>query len=106
LNAIATFPTENASRHLASLCKHFTYRIPTSCTPRSGTLEFGIGRCDMIADAEGLTLIASSSDQAQLDQVVEIISRHLERFAFRENPDLTWRPIAELDHPSIQGKRP
>lgn len=100
MNAIATFPTDHAARHLAAMCKHFAHRVPATFDDRSGTVEFPFGRCDMLADAESLTLTASSTDKAQLDQVVDVITRHLERFAFRENPDLAWRPVGD-PHPKI-----
>lgn len=95
MNAIATFPTAHAERHLASMCKHFVRKIPVTSAGQSGTLVFPFGRCDMVADEDNLTLIASSADKAQLDQVVNIVSSHIERFAFRENPDLTWRLAVE-----------
>jgi uncharacterized protein len=97
LNAKATFPTEHATRHLASLCKHFAQKVPASCDDRSGKVEFPFGCCEMVADSQELTLTASSPDKAHLDQVTDIITRHLERFAFRENPDLTWCPVADLN---------
>lgn len=45
----------------------------------------------MVADEWQLTLIAYSDDKRDLERVISIVSRHLERFAFRENPTLVWR---------------
>lgn len=97
MNATATFPTTQAARHLAALCTHFAQKVPASFGARIGAVEFPFGRCDLEADSERLTLTASAPDRAQLDEVIEVITRHLERFAFRENPDLTWRPFVAPD---------
>jgi uncharacterized protein len=40
--------------------------------------------------AEGLSLTGIAQDMAQLDKTINVISSHLERFAFRENPTLDW----------------
>ena len=77
------------------MCKHFMRMVPATCDDRSGQVEFPFGRCDMKAASNSMTLIATSTDKAQLDRVIDIITRHLERFAFRENPDLTWHLIAD-----------
>ncbi|MEM9582189.1 MAG: DUF2218 domain-containing protein [Pseudomonadota bacterium] len=54
----------------------------------------------MVADDHQLKLIASADDQPRLDQVIKVVTSHLERFAFRENPDLHWsNPAAPPTEP-------
>lgn len=81
------------------MCTHFARKVPAICDDRSGQVAFPFGRCDMMADDACLTLTVSASDTVQLDQVIDIVTRHLERFAFRENPVLTWRPVADPPPP-------
>ncbi len=90
MNARAFFKTENAERYLATLCKHFGHKVPVSHEPGSGRIELPFGPCTLHADAAGLGLTATASDRAQLDKTIQVMSSHLERFAFRENPELTW----------------
>lgn len=91
MNTSTTFETDRASRHLKSLCHHFGRKVDAECDATSGWVQFRIGRCDMTADDRKLALTVSSDDQTHLDQVVQIVTSHLERFAFRENPTLTWQ---------------
>lgn len=91
MKTFASFETENASRHLAALCTHFGRKVDAACDAEKGWVQFPFGRCDMAAGITRLDLIASALDQARLDLVVRIVTSHLERFAFRENPTLNWQ---------------
>jgi hypothetical protein len=94
MNTSTTFDTESASRHLKSLCNHFGRKVDAECNATAGWVQFRIGRCDMTADENKLALTVSAEDQKNLDQVVQIVTSHLERFAFRENPVLAWQTQA------------
>ena len=91
MNATATFQTENASRHLAALCQHFARKTAASHDDHTGHVEFPFGQCTLTADSASLALTATAPDAAGLDTVMEVLTRHLERFAFRENPRLEWQ---------------
>lgn len=64
--------------------------MPVTHETASGRIELPFGQCDLRTDEAGLTLIATASDRPQLDKTIEVMSGHLDRFAFRENPELTW----------------
>jgi len=91
MNTSTTFETERASRYLKSLCHHFGRKVDAECSATAGWVQFRFGRCDMMADDSQLALTVSAEDQKHLDQVVHIVTSHLERFAFRENPKLAWQ---------------
>ncbi|MEO1557907.1 MAG: DUF2218 domain-containing protein, partial [Pseudomonadota bacterium] len=84
MHATATFQTQHATRHLAALCQHFSKRVTATLTGTSGHVAFPFGACDLAADEARLILTASASDADQLDLVIDVVTRHLERFAFRE----------------------
>ncbi|MEM7473153.1 MAG: DUF2218 domain-containing protein [Pseudomonadota bacterium] len=86
----AQFQTDGAERYMQRLCEHFGRKVETHCQRGKGCVEFGFGRCEMRADASALEMIASSETQDQLDNVIDVITSHLERYAFRENPRLEW----------------
>ena len=90
MKASTFFTTENAERYLGTLCKHFGHKAPVTHELGSGRIDLPFGQCALRADAKGLTLTVTASDAAQLDRTIQVISSHLDRFAFRENPDLTW----------------
>ncbi|MEP0315620.1 DUF2218 domain-containing protein [Hyphomonas sp.] len=91
MDAQTTFQTERASQYLASLCKHFGHKVPVQYDAETGQITLPFGRCDLRASEAGLALTALADNRSDLDRTVQVISSHLERFAFRENPDLDWR---------------
>ena len=90
MNASTFFATENAERYLGTLCKHFGHKVPVAFEPGSGHIALPFGQCDLRADTAGLALTAIATDTPGLDKTIQVITSHLERFAFRENPDLNW----------------
>ena len=91
MKTFATFETDGAGRYLKSLCQHFGRKVDAECTATAGWVQFPFGRCDMTADSSKLALTVSAEDEPCLNQVVQIVTSHLERFAFRENPALAWQ---------------
>ena len=90
MNANTTFTTENAERYLGTLCKHFGHKIPAKFANGTGHIEFPFGTCELSADPIGLSLHATADNRPDLDRVVQVVTSHLERFAFRENPQIQW----------------
>lgn len=90
MQATATFHTQQATRHLAALCQHFAKKVQVTLTASKGHVVFPFGTCDLTANDAQLMLRVSASDAEQLDLAIDVVTRHLERFAFRENPDLDW----------------
>ncbi|MEJ2120146.1 MAG: DUF2218 domain-containing protein [Alphaproteobacteria bacterium] len=86
----ARVTTERASRYLQQLCKHFAHKLPTSHTPQEGRIEFGVGVCALQAEPETLVLTADAPDAESLDRLEGVVARHLERFAFRDKPEIRW----------------
>ena len=90
----ARVDTARASRYLGQLCKHFAHRIPVSHTTEQGRVEFPFGVCLLEAEPERLILRAEASDTQALAQVEDVVARHLERFAFRDKPEIRWHRMA------------
>lgn len=90
---LAIFETDRAGRYLEILCLHFGRKVPTDFSSNAGWVQFPFGRCDMTAERRQLQLRACAENQSQLDEVVTVMTSHLERFAFRENPTLDWQKL-------------
>jgi hypothetical protein len=87
-----------ARRYLIQLCKHFQHRIPVTLDDgeagsASGAIVFEAGTCALRAEGETLTLLATAADATNLARVQDVVARHFERFAFREEVALAWQPI-------------
>jgi len=86
----ARVPTAVPRRYLAQLCKHFTHRLPVTLAEDHGRIEFPAGVCLLDAEAETLVLRVTSGDEAALTGLQDVVARHLERFAFRDKPEVRW----------------
>jgi hypothetical protein len=90
--------TENANRYLDALCRQLDARshakpevdVQVSWTDDAGTVDFGWGRCIMRASETTLELHADAPDENGLQQVRELITRHLEKLAGDGELALTW----------------
>jgi len=85
--------TAHASKYLQQLGKHFGHKVPVTFTPKDGHVTLPFGTCEMAAtDAElSITVLGETRDIAHLEH---FLGDHLARFAFRENPTLTWQRAA------------
>ena len=91
MKSSAFFETSNANRYLGTLCKHFGHKVPTTLEDGSGSVELPFARCDMTAGATGLELTVIAATRTDLSKATNIVGSHLERFAFRENPEVVWQ---------------
>ncbi|WP_026370888.1 DUF2218 domain-containing protein [Kallotenue papyrolyticum] len=98
MEAIAQITTERAQQYLRQLCRHFAHKVPAACDEHQGQVQFASGRCALSADEQTLHLYLQADDPAALEQLKEIVGRHLLRFAFREPLTLNWQAPSE-EHP-------
>ncbi|WP_281858939.1 DUF2218 domain-containing protein [Litoreibacter halocynthiae] len=88
----ARISTTRASTYLQQLCKHFGHKVEVQFDPTSGHISFPFGQCDLSATQDNLDLTVSAETDADLSKTSRVIASHLERFAFRENPEFEWQP--------------
>ena len=95
VSAHALVATDQASRYLQQLCKHWSHNLQVEFTPENGTVIFpkDVRGADFPGDAVvtfnavegGLDLRIDASSSEQLEGLKGVVARHLDRFAFREN---------------------
>lgn len=90
MKAQTTFKTEQAQRYLGTLCKHFGHKVTVHLDGKQGRIELPFGHCELEAHDDALDMKVSADTKADLDKTAQVISSHLERFAFRENPQIEW----------------
>ena len=81
--------TEHTSRYLQQLCKHFGHKVPVTYTATQGHVTLPFGTCTFEADARLLRLSVKGTSH-DLHRLERFVGEHLARFAFRENPTVTW----------------
>jgi len=55
-------------------------------------VEFPLGLCTLDADATRLSIIVNAGTEDDLARLRDVVERHLQRFAFREDLALEWQP--------------
>ena len=96
VSAIAHVPTENGSRYLQQLSKHWSHNLKVEFDERHSTIVFprdargaewpGDALVTFDANAAELDVKIDASSDEHLDQLKGVVARHLDRFAFREAP--------------------
>ena len=91
MKLIGTHQTTSGAKYIAQLCKHFGHKIETGIVGDTGFCQFEWGRAEMLADSECLTIHFHLADITARDKAMDVIDRHLARFAFREGfENMTW----------------
>ena len=85
--SVARVPTESASRYLQQLAKHWSHKMAVVFSGEEGTIDFPSGaRLVMRADSETLDVALTVPEGEDVARMREVVSSHLDRFAFREAP--------------------
>lgn len=92
----ARVPTAHANRYLQQLCKHWSHNLTVDFDAAKGTVIFprnargadwpGDATLRLVAHADSIDCRLEASAREQLDALKGAVSRHLDRFAFREAP--------------------
>ena len=94
LSSEARVPTDVPRRYLGQLCKHFEHKLPVTLSESHGRIDFPTGICTLDAETGTLVMHATAGDEAGLARLEEVIARHLERFAFRDKPEVVWKRVS------------
>ena len=77
--------TENASRYLQQLSKHWAHKFDVDYSETKSRIDLPLGELIMQANETALGLEVTADNFESLDQLCEVIERHLDRFAHRES---------------------
>ncbi len=91
LSSQCRFETQNGSKYLKQLCKHFAHKVTVEYDEVSGTADLPPGRAMLKSDESGLEVVVTAQNDTGLAIARHIIEDHLKRFAHREPFDtLNW----------------
>ena len=83
---IAVVPTDNGWKYLQQLCKHWAHKLEVDLTEQKGLVKFPEATAVMTSDAQALTVEIEATSPEVLERMKEVVSSHLDRFAFKEAP--------------------
>lgn len=88
----ASAKTQHASKYLQQLCKHWSHKAEATFSPDAGHLVFPSGTTlTLSAHSDHLEMTTTVPADADLVQWQDVVDRHLERFAFREELEIIWQ---------------
>ena len=92
-SSTAMVPTTSGSKYLQQLCKHWSHKMTVVFSEQEGTIDFPNGsRVQMRAASDTLDVELSTPEGEDTARMREVVSSHLDRFAFREAPlTFDWR---------------
>ncbi len=82
--------TLKADSYLRQMCKHFAHKVDVTHEENTHVLRFSFGTGKLRATSDRIVLYAHAEDRQMLERVETVLGSHLERFAFRENLNVTW----------------
>jgi hypothetical protein len=104
----ARVATERPSFYLRQLCEHFAdaaqrhsaQEFDVTLDEQEGVIDFApvvSGTCRLDARQDGMLMVeASGIDEAALQRVRRIVTKHLERFGARDGLTVAWSAAREV----------
>ncbi|WP_250658037.1 DUF2218 domain-containing protein [Alkalimarinus coralli] len=86
----AIINTPKASMYLQKMCRHFTHRVPAHWNAQRGKVFFDMGWCFMTATEQELKVRCEAHSEAELEEILETLKRHFDRFALKDQLVLSW----------------
>jgi hypothetical protein len=90
LTARADVPTETPARYAKQLLSHLGRRTSWATDGDTSTAEIAGGTGRVVIGDGVLTLIAEAPDAETLSRVQHVLGSHLERFAQRQELQVSW----------------
>lgn len=85
--------TTNGGKYVRQLCKHWSHKLETEIDGDVGKVTFPSAVATMVADDTGITIDITGKEREEVEQLTDVVARHIDRFAFREGPlsyDWQW----------------
>lgn len=89
-SSVSRVALSNPSQQLVRLCKHMGHKIPAAYSETEGELKFEFGACKLSAADNQLAMYCEANSLASLDKMQDIMGRHLEQLAWKDEPKVTW----------------
>ncbi|SOH93579.1 hypothetical protein SAMN06273572_102256 [Monaibacterium marinum] len=80
-----------ANTYLMQLCKHFEQRVQVQFDGDRGQITFPFCQCKLTASDAVLDVVLTAEYDAEMCLGQRVMSNHIDRFAFRERPHVSWQ---------------
>jgi len=88
--------TDSGSKYLLQLCKHWGHKFEVEFSENRGQVHFPSAVATMEASADALLVTIETGDAQAVEDLKDVVAKHLDRFAFREAPlPLNWSAVED-----------
>ncbi len=92
LSSTARVSVSPALRYLKQLAKHFAHKVEVETGDNEATVRLSYGYFELRTDGEDILVMQTFADTEEHRKRLEhVAASHLERFAFRDPPQISWR---------------
>lgn len=88
--AAALVTTDRPERYAKQLAAHLGRRAEIRDEPEGTRIVLTRGECLLVPQEGVLRMEASAADEESLDNVMDVVGRHLERFGRRKELQVSW----------------
>lgn len=86
IRATGLIETAYAAKYIKQLCNHWGHKLAVEQSDGRGVVHFPQAVATMVATVTDLTIGIEGPDEATVDRMKDVVTSHLDRFAFREAP--------------------
>lgn len=91
MSSIARVQTAKASNYLVQLCKHFGHKLKFDYDRHHARIVYNDRVCELdVQNDDTLVMTMTAPDRDQLAAIEDMVARHLQRFAYKENLAVRW----------------
>jgi hypothetical protein len=91
LSSRAEVPTDRPERWAKQLVSHLSNRLEPREVPNGHAFDIGDAEGRVLVEPGRVVLTAVADDEDSLARVEDVLGRHLERFAEKEDLKVDWR---------------
>jgi predicted N-acetyltransferase YhbS len=89
--------TDRPDRYITQLVAHLGHKVPAErADDGRGTITFSAGQCILLPSSGHFDMLVTSEKDEGSASVRDVITRHLTRFATREELSVDWKPLVRL----------
>ncbi|ARU54634.1 2,4-dihydroxyhept-2-ene-1,7-dioic acid aldolase [Oleiphilus messinensis] len=88
--SLAFVATSLPAKYINRMCRHFSHKVDAEWGDDRGVIVFSIGKCLLEVDEGGLRVQCDAPDDEQLEELMEVVKSHFDRFAAQDGLELTW----------------
>lgn len=90
----AQVKAQSGGRYVKQLASHWKHKFDVALEGETARIPFPTAVATLAGNADGIAIEITGEDRDDLERLTDVVSKHIDRFAFREAPlayEWHWR---------------